>query len=64
MPDAQANVFAWGGLGRAYLDELEAHRFAWNAGAQVDYETRRWYSSLPQVLMKKLTLWKPATMPT
>jgi hypothetical protein len=46
MPDAQANVFAWGGLGRAYLDELDAHRFAWNAGAQVDYETRRWYSSL------------------
>ena len=35
LPTAQANVFAWGG------DD-----FAWNAGGQVDYETRRVYASL------------------
>src|SRR5690349_19809301 len=32
---AQANVFAWGGAGQAYLGELNDHEFAWNAGAQV-----------------------------
>lgn len=46
MASAQANVFAWGGLGSAYVSELNEHQFAWNAGAQVDYETRRVYSSL------------------
>jgi len=43
---AQANVFVWGGAGQAYLSELDDHEFAWNAGAQVDYETRRIYGSL------------------
>lgn len=46
MPAAQANVFAWGGLGRAHLGESGDNRFTWNAGAQVDYETRRIYTSL------------------
>jgi len=46
MADAQANVFAWGGAGQAYISELNEHQFAWNAGAQIDYETRRVYSSL------------------
>jgi len=46
MADAQANVFVWGGAGQAYVSELNEHEFAWNAGAQVDYETRRVYSSL------------------
>jgi hypothetical protein len=43
---SQANVFAWGSLGSAYTTEANGSRFAWNAGAQVDYETRRIYSSL------------------
>jgi hypothetical protein len=43
---SQANVFAWGGVGSAYASERNDSRFAWNAGAQVDYETRRIYSSL------------------
>jgi hypothetical protein len=43
---AQANVFTWGGVGEAYVSELDTRISAWNAGAQVDYETRRVYSSL------------------
>ncbi|HET9862817.1 MAG TPA: hypothetical protein VFP37_05200 [Steroidobacteraceae bacterium] len=43
---AQANVFVWGGAGQAYVSELNSHEFTWNAGAQVDYETRRIYASL------------------
>jgi len=46
LEDAQANVFAWGGAGQAYVSETNDHTFAWNAGAQIDYETRRIYSSL------------------
>ncbi len=46
LESAQANVFAWGGAGEASLSETNAHEFAWNAGAQVDYETRRVYASL------------------
>ena len=46
LPSAQANVFAWGGAGQAYLGESNDHELAWNAGAQVDYETRRVYASL------------------
>ncbi len=42
---AQANVFVWGGLGAARLSERAGHEFAQNAGAQVDYETRRVYVS-------------------
>jgi hypothetical protein len=44
--DAQANVFVWGGAGQAYVSEINDHTFAWNAGGQIDYETRRIYSSL------------------
>jgi len=46
LETAQANVFVWGGAGQAYVSELNSHEFAWNAGAQIDYETRRIYSSL------------------
>lgn len=46
MESAQANVFVWGGAGQAYVSESNDHTFAWNAGAQIDYETRRIYSSL------------------
>jgi len=46
MEAAQANVFVWGGAGQAYVSESNTHSFSWNAGAQVDYETRRIYSSL------------------
>jgi hypothetical protein len=46
MESAQANVFVWGGAGQAYASETNDHRFIGNAGAQVDYETRRVYSSL------------------
>jgi hypothetical protein len=46
MEAAQANVFTWGGAGQAYVSETNDHEFAWNAGAQVDYETRRVYGSL------------------
>jgi len=43
---AQANVFVWGGLGRAHIGETGADEFTWNAGGQLDYETRRVYASL------------------
>ncbi len=46
LENAQANVFAWGGAGSAYVSETNAHAVAWNTGAQVDYETRRVYASL------------------
>lgn len=46
MEAAQANIFFWGGAGQAYVSEANRHEFAWNAGAQADYETRRIYSSL------------------
>jgi len=46
MEAAQANVFTWGGVGQAYVSETNGHEFAWNAGAQADYETRRYYASI------------------
>jgi len=46
MESAQANVFVWGGAGQAYVSETNRHRFTGNAGAQIDYETRRVYASL------------------
>jgi hypothetical protein len=46
MEAAQANIFTWGGVGNARVSELRSDVFAWNAGVQVDYETRRIYSSL------------------
>ncbi len=44
--DSQANVFAWGGAGKANLSEFGGDKFTWNAGLQLDYETRRVYASL------------------
>jgi hypothetical protein len=44
--DSQANVFVWGGLGSARVDGNAGDHFAWNAGVQCDYETRRVYASL------------------
>ena len=49
---AQANVFTWGGAGNAYVSESDSREFAWNAGAQFDYETRRVYGSLKTDLFK------------
>jgi hypothetical protein len=43
---AQANVFVWGSVGRARIGETHDDEFAWNAGGQFDYETRRVYGSL------------------
>src|SRR5688572_8202960 len=39
LPSAQANVFVWGSAGRAHIGETGDNQFAWNVGAQVDYET-------------------------
>jgi hypothetical protein len=44
--NSQANVFVWGGVGSASTDEVSGNEFAWNAGLQLDYETRRVYASL------------------
>ena len=46
MESAQANVFVWGGAGQAYSSDSNDQAFAWNTGAQIDYETRRIYASL------------------
>jgi hypothetical protein len=46
LESAQANVFAWGGVGSAYVSESHSHEAAWNAGGQADYETRRVYGSI------------------
>ncbi|HEU5137018.1 MAG TPA: hypothetical protein VFU13_17855 [Steroidobacteraceae bacterium] len=46
MEAAQANVFVWGGAGQAYTSDTNEHLFTGNAGAQIDYETRRVYFSL------------------
>ena len=51
---AQANVFVWGSLGNASGSDFGGSRFARNAGFQLDYETRRIYSSL------KSDLWESA----
>jgi hypothetical protein len=45
MPAAQANVFAWGGLGSATGNDFAGSTLARNVGFQADYETRRVYSS-------------------
>jgi hypothetical protein len=45
LPSAQANVFVWGGLGRATGNDFEGSTIARNAGMQLDYETRRVYSA-------------------
>ncbi len=45
LPAAQANVFVWGGIGRARGSDFDGDVTAWNAGAQFDYETRRAYAA-------------------
>lgn len=46
LPDAQANVFTWGSLGKATGSDFSGSVLAGNVGAQVDYETLHFYSSL------------------
>ena len=46
LPAAQANVFAWGGLGTARGSSFPGNELAYHAGGQFDYETRRVYASL------------------
>lgn len=46
MEAAQANIFVWGSAGRAHIGETGDNQFTWNAGGQLDYETRRLYGSL------------------
>lgn len=46
LPAAQANVFVWGGIGRATGNDFRGSTLARNVGFQLDYETRRVYSSL------------------
>ncbi len=46
LPGAQANVFVWGGLGRATGSDFSGSTLARNVGLQFDYETRRIYSAL------------------
>jgi hypothetical protein len=45
LPNAQANVFAWGGLGHATGNDFAGSTLARNAGVQFDYETRRVYTA-------------------
>lgn len=45
LPGAQANVFVWGGLGRATGSDFSGSTLARNVGFQVDYETRRIYTA-------------------
>lgn len=46
LPAAQANVFTWGGLGRATGNDFTGSVTARNLGVQADYETRRVYAAL------------------
>ena len=46
LPAAQANVFVWGGLGRATGNDFAGSTLSRNVGFQVDYETRRIYASV------------------
>lgn len=45
LPGAQGNAFVWGGIGSARGSDFADRDTAWNAGAQLDYETLRFYSS-------------------
>lgn len=45
-PDAQGNVFVYGGVGGARGSDFEGTKFAENVGAQADYETRWLYGSI------------------
>jgi len=52
LPRAQANVFTWGGVGHATGNDFDGHTRAWNAGVQLDYETRRVYAALRSDLQR------------
>ena len=52
LPAAQANVFAWGGLGNATGSDFSGSTLARNVGFQMDYETRRVYSAFRSDLME------------
>jgi hypothetical protein len=52
LDDAQANLFAWGGLGSATGNTFSGTLLAENAGGQADYETRRLYGSLKTDLQR------------
>jgi hypothetical protein len=52
LDDAQANLFAWGGLGSATGNTFSGTLLTENAGAQADYETRRVYGSLKTDLQR------------
>ena len=43
---AQANVFAYAGLGSATGSDFDGNKAAYNAGLQLDRESLRWYTSL------------------
>jgi hypothetical protein len=45
LDDAQANVFAWGGLGSATGNDFRGNVLDREIGFQADYETRRLYAS-------------------
>ena len=51
LPGAQANVFVWGGLGRASGNDFDAE-LSREAGVQFDYETRRVYASFKSDLQE------------
>jgi len=55
LPGAQANVFVWGGLGRATGNDFAGSTLARNVGFQADYETRRVYSSFRSDLQESNT---------
>jgi hypothetical protein len=50
LENAQANIFVWGGAGSAHVSHRPGELFTWTTGGQVDYETRRVYSSLKSEL--------------
>jgi hypothetical protein len=45
LEDAQANVYAWGGLGSATGNDFRGNALDRDVGFQADYETRRVYAS-------------------
>ena len=52
LPGAQANVFAWGGLGNATGSDFAGSELSRNVGVQADYETRRVYASFKSDLQE------------
>jgi hypothetical protein len=52
LPSAQANVFVWGGAGQATGNDFAGTELSRNVGFQVDYETRRVYSSFKSDLQE------------